>query len=759
MKLASILAIALMITSVGITDAAPVEPVWFPAAPGGGGCFRGPEISPHDSNVILCGNDMGGAFRTGNDGENWELLPFDQIRSVFTSGRYPHNSWCFHPSIAGRVFVGTNNGFRRSDDSGKTWSKIPPILPDSDQAPRVIQFDTKTPEIGYLVFRGERPINRVAIYKTTDSGNSWNPLSSYQLDNWEDIVNLGITYDGRQRILTLATETNLIHSHDEGQTWQPAINGLNLPQKGLKIYDLAPAGQRLYLTIHSDTDATGIYRSDDHAANWSPISGNGLYTKPEETYQYQRLATSDRFPDHIYVTFNGPRSPEPIEGAPHSNVFYSTDGGENWQPILFQHPNMDGYNITNRTWGTGEWGWAVAPFGIDMDPNDPEHVIVTTITSVFLSNDAGRTWAQVQAEEGSVESQPTGGMMMFSVWNYYFNPHNHNNHVLASTDFAGWQSRDSGQTWSYEYKGNPWHHNIYAMAFSLNDPQKRWAASSKTHDIPTWRYQEGMGTYNGGIAFSEDNGKTWSGIPSSAGLPHFSVTDIWLDPIHSNAENEVLWAAVPGHGAYRSGDSGQTWEKRINGIDEANLQVLRISGGPEGTIYAMTTINATGEQRIGGKLYSSDNEGQSWHELLSIPYVPFLTNFTIDPSDSNTLYVCAAQKTQSPHSKNGGIWKSTDKGQTWTKIHDKPTFMLAVHPEKPNELLMVSWEFMGDGIHHSSDGGHTWEKIRNYPFWRALQIIFDPMNADIVYVTNFGGGVYKANCSELWSTSDKLQQP
>lgn len=63
---------------------------------------------------------------------------------------------------------------------------------------------------------------------------------------------------------------------------------------------------------------------------------------------------------------------------------------------------------------------------------------------------------------------------------------------------------------------------------------------------------------------------------------------------------------------------------------------------------------------------------------------------------------------------------------------------------------MVSWKYMGDGIYHSGDGGESWDKIESYPFWRPLQIVFHPDNPDIVYVTNFGGGAYKANCAELW---------
>lgn len=51
--------------------------VWEVMVPGGGGCFRAPEISPHDGNLIFGATDMESAFRTVDDGgKSWCAVLF-----------------------------------------------------------------------------------------------------------------------------------------------------------------------------------------------------------------------------------------------------------------------------------------------------------------------------------------------------------------------------------------------------------------------------------------------------------------------------------------------------------------------------------------------------------------------------------------------------------------------------------------------------------------------------------------------------------
>ncbi len=720
------------------------DPVqWVATSPGGGGCFRGVAISPHDSDLIFCNNDMGGAFRSEDGGETWTLMPFAQIHSVLTSGNYPQAAWSFHPTIESRVLVGTNDGFLISDDKGLNWKRIPGILERNERGPRHVRFSPQDPEYGVAVFRALPPFDVVTVYITRDAGQTWTYASEIN-EEAREVANVWFNTDASgESALLVATDTYLWKSTDQGMTWEQTALELLPVEQPRKVYDLIAADGKLLLTRHEEDLSIGIYASGDNGTTWERVATEGLIQPQSDREQYQRMAVSSADPKVLYVTYQGIRDNDPLaQGI--SNVFRSSDGGLSWTPTLFQHPLMERYNITNTTWLTGIWGWQVKPFCINVDPNDPDHVIVSTITAVYMTNDGGLTWRQVQGPTGVTADQPAGGMMMLSCWNYYFSPLNSDRQYIASTDFGGWSSADAGENWTYSYEGNPWHNNIYALAFSPEVEGRLWAASSRTHDIFSWKYHKDLGKYFGGVARSDDGGLTWRNATQSRSLPNRAVTDIWLDPERSVAGAEVLWAAVPGHGLYLSQDGGATWEKRNAGLDTANLNVIRVRGDGEGNLYALSMIRVSDDGREAGSLYVSVDDGQTWEELFTRPEVPHLVNFELVPERPGTIYVTALQKTQDLKSRNGGAWKSEDYGESWTRIYDGPCYALAVHPEDPDCLFLSSWEHMGDGVFTSLDGGATWSQLENYPFWRPLEITFHPENSNRIYVTNFGGGVYTA---------------
>lgn len=734
---------------------------WICGAPGGGGFFRGPAISPHNPDVLLCADDMGGVFRSIDCGSSWQMVSFTELHSVVSSGDYPQHIWTFHPEDESRVFASTLDGLHMSVDGGASWSILTNGVSASERGPRIVGFDPQNPDYGLAVYNPSAVFEYVTVFCTTNSGVSWSLLS--ELDSEEsDVVNMGfMTNSASASDILLSTEHAVFRSSDGGTNWISAEQGLGVSGSSLTVYDMVSAGDTVYLTRQDTVNSIGIFRADGTGV-WARVQGTGLYNPSTNINQYQRLSVCQSSPENVYVTYAGSRSDDP-SGSGESNVFKSSNGGSSWQPVLFQHPDMLNYNITNTSWLTGEWGWANPNLTVDVSDQNPDIAVVSSITSLYLTQDGGDNWVGIHAPDGIQTNQPAGGLPILSCWNYYFDPFNSRNHFLASTDFAGWSSDDAGQTWKYQDEGNLWPHDIYAVAYSTVTSNRLWAACSSTHDIPTWKYQEGIGTYTGGISLSDDGGATWVpvDIESQSGLPRHAVTDIWQDPLNSSVGAEVLWAAVPGDGVFYSEDGGTNWVAKNAGIATNNYNVLQVKGDDVGNLYALSTVKDTGGGLIAGALYRSSNQGASWQTLWSDSVNPFSVNFTLVPEDTNTLYVCALQKTTDISSRNGGVWKSTDGGLTWSEVFTEPAYAVAVQPGNPDRLLVSSWYGLGDGVYSSRDGGSTWERLKlfsyssqmvdengeGYPFWRPMQIVFHPGDQKLIYVTNFGGGVFKGRLS------------
>ena len=98
---------------------------------------------------------------------------------------------------------------------------------------------------------------------------------------------------------------------------------------------------------------------------------------------------------------------------------------------------------------------------------------------------------------------------------------------------------------------------------------------------------------------------------------------------------------------------------------------------------------------------------------------------------------------------NGGVWKTTDAGRTWTPIFDdQPTGSIgaiAVAPSNPDVIYVGSGEGMqrpdlstGDGVYKSTDGGRTWRHLGLRDGQQIPQIAVDPRDPNRLFVAVLG---------------------
>ena len=177
---------------------------------------------------------------------------------------------------------------------------------------------------------------------------------------------------------------------------------------------------------------------------------------------------------------------------------------------------------------------------------------------------------------------------------------------------------------------------------------------------------------------SNDGGASWSDV-RPAGLPSLDIHGFAVDPRHS----EILYAAVAGHGLFRSRDTGRSFALASG---EVGGQVMALAVLPDGRILA-------GDMRQG--VLESSNAGSSWKPVLRAQVM----GLAVNPSDPKRLLAAGA-----------GIALSTDGGRTWRSVLDVPDGVGPIAWSKSNPELAYAVAF-NRSLYRSADGGASWQPV------------------------------------------------
>jgi photosystem II stability/assembly factor-like uncharacterized protein len=151
-------------------------------------------------------------------------------------------------------------------------------------------------------------------------------------------------------------------------------------------------------------------------------------------------------------------------------------------------------------------------------------------------------------------------------------------------------------------------------------------------------------------------------------------------------------------------------------------------------------------------VYKSTDGGATWKRTLFVDDNTGVSSLSMDMNNPRILYAATWQHRRYPWKVESGgpgcaIWKSTDTGETWTKIVDglpKEMGKIGVAVSRANSnrvYAIIEAEKSKAGLYRSDDGGRKWNLMTNDQTitarsWYYMEVFPDPINADIVYVLN-----------------------
>lgn len=400
---------------------------------------------------------------------------------------------------------------------------------------------------------------------------------------------------------------------------------------------------------------------------------------------------------------------------------------------------------------------------IAVDPTNPDILWVGTGEAnnqrssywgdgVYKSTDGGETWENV----GLPQSQHIGRIVI--------DPRNSDRVFVAALgalytpneERGLYRTVDGGTTWERVLEISP-DVGVSDVALDPNDPDHMVAASYERRRR-AWDF-DGNGP-GSGIWRSTDAGSTWERC--EGGLPTGDIGRIGLDvfPGDENViiatvsnQNRELVKVGPVIGLeveWADGKLSVTRVKKDSGAEELGLKkgdVLKKLGDRD-LDDAFAWMHVLSELRDAAKEAADDTDEDP---KLALTYMRKDKETTVEANLEQILVV--DDEDPATREVGGEIYRSTDHGETWTKVNEKsvggsPAYyygQIRFDPKDSQRLYMCGVPMLA-----SSDGGANWDRIAGSVHVDHHSVLVDPSDSHKIWLGNDGGLHVSWDKGEKW---------
>lgn len=657
---------------------------WRSIGPFRGGRSAAVTSVPGKANLFYFGATGGGIWRTTDAGNSWENISDGyfggSIGAIAVSEWDPNIMYVGGGEVTVRGNVSSGSGMWKSDNAGKTWSKIG--LDNSRHIVR-LKIHPKNPDLVYAAVMGDlyKSSDVRGIYRTKNGGKTWEQVLFVNSDAGAvelvmDPNNPRVLYASTWRIRRTPYSLSsggpgsaIWKSTDGGDTWKNISGNSGLPKGvwGISGITVSPINSNRVWAIIENKDG-GVYRSDDAGVTWRLV--NKERKLRQRAWYYTKIYADTQDEDMVYVM----------------NVRYhrSKDGGKTYQ--TFNAPHGDHHDL-----------W--------IDPMDNQRMIIGDDGGGQVSFDAGENWS-------TYNNQPTAQFYRVTTDNAFpyriYGAQQDNSTVRIAHRTDGLFIGDSD--WEPTAGGESAH----------------IAVNPENNDIVYGGSYDGFLTRVNHETSEVRAVNVWPDNPMGHGAEDFKFRFQWNFPIFFSPHdaNKLYTASNQLH---VSTDEGQSWKVISPDLTRNDKSKLGSSGGPitqdnTSVEYYCTIFAAVESYHEAGVIWAGSDDGlihitrdggDNWQNVTppNMAEWMMINSVEIDPFNKGGLYVAGTKYKLGDYTPY--LYKTEDYGVTWKKITngigaEDFTRVLRADPKRRG-LLYAGTE---NGMYVSFDDGASWQPLQ-----------------------------------------------
>lgn len=587
--------------------------------------------SKSDPNLMICGTEAGGVYKSTDNGENWTLITKDfQYVGNFTVVK-------IHPTNPNVFFITSGNRIFRSSNGGSSWTEVA----NTGGTGHEIKFKPNDPNVVFYV-------GNSGLFKSSNGGLSWtNTFTTQKV--WD--IDFHPTNPNKIYIL-VSNESEkrcvVYRSDNGGNSWALKTNGYYSPSNlseaqinGGKIGVSPASSNMVYVCLigqskEGDNGWIGVYKSTDSGDTWTNPDGqdgspygsiNG--TSPWNVAAYSNgyhqgfynfdFEVSKTDPDKLWVATI--RLSESTDGG----ATFTSIGAANSERLNNVHADVQAINFYNN--------------------------------EVWVATDGGLNHSTDELQTAEVKHR---GIQAGHFWGF--------NTGWNEDTYVGGKYHDGTTGW-YEGYGNGQVHHIGGVEEPSGyvHPIESRKVYFRTHYASPNMTVKTLSTSLGGSTQNHSNVPLHPNESYSTGMSSEVVFDPrYAEHMYVGRDNNI----------YKSEDGGKIFTSLFDFPNTSSrVYDFKISRKNPNVMYCV--LNPDGGYYTQDEIWKSTNGGNSWSKTTSIPANTRRLFLTLNPENENELWVALV---------NGGngnrVFRTIDGGSNWQNMSSS-----VLNGDSPRDIL------------------------------------------------------------------------